>query len=96
LYPEGSAHLQVERLLSYRRRRKFDNVVGHKMKLRSSHKTMPGKSNMLGYAPSFRPRLQMHMLNLMIPVLLNLTVLSISPLVKATPLKATMNPKISI
>jgi hypothetical protein len=45
-------HLPVERLQSFRRRKKLGDVVGHKLKPRNRLKTMPGKLKLLLYALS--------------------------------------------
>jgi hypothetical protein len=52
LYQGESVHLPVGRLQSFRRRKKLDYVVGHRLQLKSRNRTMPGKNGPLHYTPS--------------------------------------------
>ena len=64
-------YLPAERLLSFRRRNKLENAIGHKLQQRNRLKTMPSKIKLLPYAlsclmPSLLSTLLLRILNLII------------------------------
>jgi hypothetical protein len=59
-------HLLVERLQSFRRRKKLGDVIGHRLKPRNRLKTIPGKLKLLLYTLSYMTPLQLSMWHLTI------------------------------
>ena len=56
-------HLLAERLRSFRKRKKLENVVRHRFKPKNSYKTMPGKQRLLLYTLSSLLTLLLRILN---------------------------------